>query len=577
MRIKSKNTLFLLLIIIVSQLQIAAIFSPENPSKISEKPLVQGSHSMIVTNNPWASKTAAAILELGGNAIDAAIAAGFVLALTEPQSSGLGGGGYAITYDVQNKKLTAYDGREVAPHSATPNLFLDNTKKPINLNQAVLSIKSIGVPSEVALFYTLHKKQGKLAWKLLLNPAIQLARHGFPMNQRLFHLLSIDEGILKNNPAIKNIYFQNNHIKPIGSIITNIDLAKTLMKIANNPHDFYHGKLARELISYINQKARTTLFNKKDFEHYQVKIYPPLCMIYRNKFKICSVPPSSSGGVTVNEILAIYARNYDGTKINDPFWWYHFIEASKLSFADRNQYIADPDFIHVPVTEILSNKYLDQRSREVGKRALITPVKAGILQTPPYAMDNSKKNHGTTSLTIVDKDGNAISLTVTIEHQFGSHYFTHGFFMNNELTDFSFAPTDQNHRIIANSVERGKRPRSSIAPVMVFDKQNKLYALTGSPGGSEIICYVAKNLILMLDMGVMPDKASASTNLCTTNNNPVIEKSEVVLPQITVLQSLGEQIERQEMVSGVTNIIRNPKGGWFGAADKRREGIAIGN
>lgn len=559
--------------------------APEVATAKAEKPLVVGKHSMIVTNNPWASKAAEQILNEGGNATDAAIAAGFVLGLTEPQSSGIGGGGYALSYNAKSKQVLAFDGREVAPLSATPNWFIDQkTSKPLSFESAMLSPLSVGVPSEVALFYKMHQQNGKLTWSKLLAPAITLARNGFPMSPRLYGLLQSDQDILKHNSQIAKVYFNaQGEVKPIGEKVTNLAYADTLQIIAKNPEEFYTGKIAHGIIETVNSNAHQKLMSTKDLSTYKVQVKEPVCSPYRDQYDICSVPPSSSGGVAVQELLAIYARNYTRTgesAFTDINWVYNFYEASKLAFADRNQYLADPDFVKQPIAGLLNNKYLDGRAKLVNESAaLVTPVAPGNPDgaDPRYVADSSPKPHGTTSLSIVDKDGNAVTMTVTVEHQFGSHLFTNGFFLNNELTDFSLAPTNASGKAIANRVEAGKRPRSSIAPTMVFDKDHNLQVLTGSPGGSQIICYVAKNLIQILDFKKSAAEASSSPNLCAANTTPVLENgNSIISAQLDKLNMLGESVVRSDLVSGETNIIRT-NDGWSGAADPRREGLAIGN
>jgi gamma-glutamyltranspeptidase/glutathione hydrolase len=553
-------------------------FGPELATSKTQKQLVFGKKSMVVTNNPWATLAATAMLKEGGNATDAAIAAGFMLGLTEPQSSGIGGGGYVLSYN--NKKLIAFDGREVAPHSASASWFLDKSGQPLSFDEAMLSPRSVGVPAEVALFYTMSKKQGKLPWTKLLTPAIELAENGFPLSLRLYTLLVADQNLLINNHAIKAVYFdETGKVKPVGSIIKNPEYAKSLKQIAKDPMSFYSGQIGKDIIKTINDQASQKLYNQKDLTNYKVLTYEPICSTYRNNYKICSVPPSSSGGTAVLELMKIYAANYSGTDYDDPQWVYNFLEASKLAFADRNQYIADPDFVKQPVKGLLDDDYIKARSSFVSGQALATPVIAGTPKDADkkYAPDLSPKPHGTTSVSIVDKDGNAIAMTVTVEHQFGSHLFVDGFFLNNELTDFSFIPATSGGKPIANRVEAGKRPRSSIAPSMVFNKSGQLQAITGSPGGSQIICYVAKNLILMLDMNKSPLDAVSAPNLCSTNNTPLLETGPSIIESMLPILALeGESLNRVDLVSGETNIYRG-KDGWYGAADPRREGVAVGN
>lgn len=349
---------FLLFILLVLSGYVYAVPDPEAASTYHIKPLISGKHSMVVTNNKWATLAAQEILDKGGNAFDAAIAAGFVLGLTEPQSSGIGGGGYALTYSAKSKAMHAYDGREVAPHTANSDWFLDKNGHVLDIKKAILSAKSIGVPAEVALFYKLHQEQGQLPWKTLLQPAIRLAKNGFPMSPRLYHLLSIDSSLFENNEDVKKVFFSRNKVKPIGSIIKNAAYAATLQIIAQNPEDFYRGKLAKSIIQDINKAASTALYNEKDFSNYKVIVSTPICMDYRDKYNICSAPPSSGGGVTMQELLGIYAINAKDLHFRNPMWMYQFLEASKLAFADRNQYIADPAFVKQPVKGLLDKDYL---------------------------------------------------------------------------------------------------------------------------------------------------------------------------------------------------------------------------
>jgi gamma-glutamyltranspeptidase/glutathione hydrolase len=553
---------------------------PEAAGEVGQNELVYGKNQMVVTNNPLASSTARDILIQGGNAFDAAIAAAFVLGLVEPQSSGIGGGGYALTYSAKTKNMFAYDGREVAPQAANPNWFLSEGGQPMSFTDAMLSPRSIGVPGEVAMFYKLSKDQGRLPWAKLLQPAINLANNGFPMSPRLYGLLALenDKGLL-NDPKIKAVYFESDQVKAIGSTVINRGYANTLSKIAKNTNNFYRGQIATDIINIINNKAQDKLYTKSDLKGYKVQRYNGVCIWYRDKYQVCSVPPSSGGGVTVMELMKIYANNYSGNGSDGINWVYNFAQASKLAFADRNQYLADPKFVRQPVWGLLSDDYINSRSKLVASSALKTPVAAGIPvgADKKYAPDTEPKGHGTTSLAIVDNQGNAISMTVTVEHQFGSHVFVDGFFLNNELTDFSFNPVNKAGKPVANRVEAKKRPRSSISPVIVFDQQKNVYMLTGSPGGSQIICYVAKNLIQVLDLHMDIAHAIASPNLCAANGALMIEADSDLTSDKSRLEKLGESVIISPLVSGEVTIIKIESGGWFGAADPRREGIALGN
>lgn len=550
---------------------------PERSSGNLAKELVHGKRTMVVTNNPWASKVADQILMQGGSATDAAIAAGFVLGLTEPQSSGIGGGGYAISLD--NGKLIAYDGREAAPHSATPDMFIDADGQPMAFDTARFRAQAIGVPSEVALFRKMHQDSGKLPWVKLVEPAIQLAEQGFPMGSRLYTQLVAWQNTLGQNSAVAKVYFDlGGRVKPIGTLVKNLDYAKTLKIIAANPDDLYDGKLAKAIIHQINSFANKELYIESDLSGYQVKTCQPVCVQYRDIYTICSVPPSTGGGVAVLELMQLYADGYLSTNVKDPRWAFRFLQASKLAFADRNQYLADPQYVPQPVAGLLDAKYINMRSALITDRALPTPVlpgkPSGIKEE--YASDKSFNPHGTTSLAIIDSDGRAISMTLSVEHEFGTHFFFGGFFLNNQLTDFSFTPTSADGKLIANRVEPGKRPRSSIAPTMAFDQSGDLRAVVGSPGGGYIICYVAKNLIQMLDMELNALQAASSPNLCAVNSSATIEIGESWLSnQIPYLVSHGEKVLSTEMVSGEVNILRT-QDGWVGSADPRREGLAIG-
>lgn len=564
----------------LGQAENARIF-PEGFTGIHSKPLVYGKHSMVVTNNVWASAAAHQILQEGGNAVDAAIAAAFVLGLTEPQSSGIGGGGFALTYNEKTKQLKAFDGREIAPHSATPDLFIDQTKHPLKLHDAMLSYKSIGVPAEVALLSGMHKMAGHLPWAKLVTPAIKLAQSGFPMSPRLYALLNQDLAqnptALISNAVVKALYFTpQGRVKPIGTLIKNKPYAHTLSIIAQDPRAFYKGQIAEHIISKINQLAKKEVYVASDLSQYTIKDDRALCKAFRTN-TLCTTP-FATGGVTVLELMSIYANNYTPHNASDPMWLYHFLEASKLAYADRNQYIADPAFVKLPLNELLENQYIAERSQWVKKRALNTPVSPGhVRDTSHYAPDKSLKLPGTTSIAIVDHQGNAITMTVSVEAAFGSHVFVDGFFLNNELTDFSFISVDAQGNPIANSIAAFKRPRSAIAPMMAFNNQHQLIALTGSPGGSQIICYVSKNLIQMLDFNKNPKESSEFGNLCATNDAPVLEKDSLLVQYSPTLNRLGEQVVMKYLVSGAVNIKRASPIGWFGAADPRREGVAIGD
>lgn len=576
MQIKKCLALLLMGTFVASSAEQATI-APEGSSGFTVKPLVYGRQDMVVTNNPWASKTASYILKQGGNAVDAAIAAAFVLGLTEPSSSGLGGGGFALTYNHKTKQIKAYDGREIAPHTANPNWFMQDKQHAMPFQSAVLSYKSVGVPGEVALLKAMHQQQGHLPWRTLLQPAIQLAKNGFPMSPRLHQLLTMDRDLLMQDSHIKAVYFSDaGEVKPLNAIVRNIAYAKSLAIIAKNPDDFYTGKIAKDIVAKINQVAEKPIYSLSDFTRYAVLESDAICSTYRAN-TLCSTP-FASGGVTLIELMKIYASRQQNKDIKHADWPYYFLEASKLAYADRNQYLADVAFVQPPLKGLIADDYIHQRSQFISNQPLKTPVAAGVPvgANRQYIPDGLEKERGTTALAIVDKHGNAVSMSLTIEHQFGSHLFVDGFFLNNQLTDFSFTSKDKSNQVVANRVEAFKRPRSAMAPVMVFNPQQQLIAISGSPGGSQIICYVAKSLIQMIDFNKNPAQAAASANLCAVNDTPVIESRRDSERLIDVLANKKVAVNRGELLSGIVNIERTKRGGWLGAADPRREGEAIG-
>ncbi len=573
------RTLLLYLLLLPAALAIdPGYIAPEHATNLHEKPLIYAAHQLVVSNNPWASEAANKILLQGGNATDAAIAAAFVLGLTEPQSSGIGGGGFALTYRARDKQLTAYDGRETAPASAQAHMFLDKNGQPLPFETARRSGKAVGVPGEVALLYALHLHDGKLPWSTLVQPAIQLADRGFPMSPRLHKLLDKNKQNLKQNPAVSAIYFtKSKQIKPIDSRIINHAYARTLKQVAAQPNIFYNGRIAQDIINTVNHAASRTLMLPADFKAYRVLKAAALCHPYR-EWSVCTTP-FGSGGVSVLELLALFSHHPPITTLSVD-WVYSFLEASKLAFADRNQYIADPKLMQIKARALLDKDYLNTRRQLITDTALTTPVAAGepLGHKARHAADSHSALHGTTSLVIVDAAGNGISMTLSIEHEFGSQLFVDGFFLNNQLTDFSFMPTDKTNTPMANRVTANRRPRSAISPVLVFDAKQELTLLTGSPGGSAIICYVAKNLIQLLDLKFTPQQSAASGNLCALNQDPILEQDSELITLIPQLTQRGEVIQTQELVSGIVTIQRAlDKPGWIGAADPRREGEAIGN
>ncbi len=556
-----------------------AFIAPEPHTGFHAKPLVFDAHQMVVTNNVWATKAALKILAQGGNAIDAAIASAFVLGLTEPQSSGLGGGGFALTYQEKEHQLSAYDGREIAPSSAKPSLFMDAHQNPMPFEVARLSPKAVGIPGEVALLMKLHQQEGHLKWRVLLKPAIDLAEQGFPLSRRLRYLLIKNQDDLLKNRDVKRIYFKpNGAVKALGETIQNVAYAKTLTLLAQDPSAFYQGAIASDVVSTVNKKAQQDFMRLQDFHDYRVIKDQALCGDFRIN-TVCTTP-FGSGGVSVLQLLGIYAKVSNDIHALDAHWMHEFLEASQLTYADRNQYVADGLLMEIPLKALITPEYLETRMQLIRKTAQPLPVMPGnpMNVQSTHASDERARRHGTTSLAIVDAKGNAISMTLTIEHEFGSHLWVDGFFLNNELTDFSFVPRDAEGRDVLNQVTPLKRPRSAIAPIMIFDEDHHLSIITGSPGGAPIICYVAKNIIELIDFKKNPKQSAASGNLCAMNQKPFIESHSELVDFIPALEKRGHRPKVIDLNSGLVTIqrIKKPKPGWWGAADPRREGVALG-
>ncbi|MFT5509608.1 MAG: gamma-glutamyltranspeptidase/glutathione hydrolase, partial [Hyphomicrobiaceae bacterium] len=496
-----------------------ARIAPEAGSGRYAKSAVRAQKYMVAAANPLAADAGLSKLRQGGTAVDAAIAVQLVLNLVEPQSSGIGGGAFLLHWDATQKSLITYDGREAAPAAARPDRFMENGRRR-PFRKAVKSGLSVGVPGLVRLLEVAHKKHGLLPWKTLFEPAIKLAEVGFRVSPRLNFLL--DWGASpKSFSAAARAYFYDaaGKARPVGFVLRNPAFAATLRQIANKGADaFYNDEIAASIIKAVseapNYKGDITA---ADLAAYRVKQRPPVCVDYR-KMKVCGMGPPSSGATTVAQILKL-AEPFDlagsprqpmNTKA------LHILgEAGRLAFADRNRYVGDPDFVSVPTAGLIDPVYLASRAK------LINPVRAATKAVPgvpplvrlnTFGVDDTRESVGTSHISIVDAAGNAVSMTTTIESAFGSGLWAAGFLLNNELTDFSFRPVDRTGRLIANRVGPGKRPRSSMAPTIVFNADGSFRAAVGSPGGSRIILYVAKALVAMIDWKLDPQAAVALAN-----------------------------------------------------------------
>ena len=532
---------------------------------------------MVAAGHPLAAQAGLAMLDRGGSAIDAMIATKLVLTLVEPQSSGLGGGAFLLYFDARHKRVHAIDARETAPAAAAESLFLRNAE-PMPFREAVVGGRSVGVPGTPRLLEVAHARYGRLPWKTLFEPAIRLAEQGFPVSERLQRQAG-EYQALSGEPAARAYFFTPDGTpKPAGTMLRNPELAATLRMLAANGADaFYTGDIARDIVAAVAGHANRGAMTLSDLAAYRVRDVEPLCAPYRDR-RLCGMPPSSSGGIAVLQMLGILAR-FDMAKVRpgSPEAAHLFSEAGRLAFADRNRYVGDDRFVDVPVQGLLDAGYV--RSRAM----LIDPSKSmGVARpgTPPgtksaFADLPDAELAGTSHISVVDREGNAVSMTTTIEAIFGSFVMVRGFLLNNELTDFNFNPVEDG-RLAANAVAPGKRPRSSMAPFVVqHAKTGALDMVVGSPGGSYIIGYVAKALVGAIDWKLDLQSAISLPNMQSRNGPTELEKGMKLEPVADVLKSMGHDVRVIEMPSGLQGIRRTPSG-LEGAADPRREGVALG-
>jgi len=537
-------------------------------------------HHMVASAHPLATEAGLEILRKGGSAVDAAIAVQAVLTLVEPQSSGIGGGAFMLHWSEVDRKLEAYDGREKAPASATPSLFLNKSGAPLDFIEAAKSARSVGVPGVIALLALAHREHGKLPWADLFTPAVTLAEDGFDISPRLADIIATTPEFSKSASA-RALYFDAEGAPlKAGDHLKNPALAKTLRLIAEGgPDVFYRGVIAKEIAATVNAAApkRKNRMALSDLANYEAKHREPLCGTY-HRYTICGMPPPSSGGSTVLEILKLLEPYpLHRTRPGEPRMVHLVTEAEHLAYADRDAYIGDPDFVDVPLTGLFDPAYLKARG------TLIDPDKSsGIAAagtppgTAPRAALDMPEVPSTSHFSIVDDDGNALAMTTTVETAFGSNLIAGGFILNNQLTDFSFEPVNDGAPV-ANAVAPGKRPRSSMSPTIVFDtKTGEPVALIGSPGGSRIIGYVAQSLIGFLDQGLDMQTAISVPHHLSRNGPLEIEAGTALAAQAFVFEAMGHEVKVAPLESGLQGIVLT-RHGLEGAADPRREGVALGD
>jgi len=551
---------------------------PEPPSGWTPKKLATAKKYMVVAASPLAADAGAAILAKGGSAVDATIATQLVLGLVEPQASGLGGGAFFLHYDARTKSVAAIDARETAPAAATRELFLRDGK-PIPFQEAVVGGRSVGVPGLPGLLEAAHARHGRLAWRALFEPAIALAEKGWPMSPRVFTLLEKDKGLLENPAARAYFFTPEGKPRPVGSTMKNPEYAKTLRLLAAKGADaFYEGEIAADLVKAVTtHPTNPGVMSLADLAGYRVRDVEALCGTYR-AWKLCGMPPSSSGGIAVLQMLGML-EGRDLSKVRpDSAEAVHLLsEAGRLAFADRNRYVGDDRFVDVPVKGLVDRAYLAERAKLIAGGKSMGRAQPGTPAGLKVAMADDAMDEvpGTSHIAVVDAEGNGVSMTTTIEAFFGSRQMVRGFLLNNQLTDFNFEPLEAG-RLTANAVAPGKRPRSSMAPFLVMDaKTGRLEQAMGSPGGSLIITYVAKTLVATLDWRLDMQAAIDLPNRGSRGGPTEIEKGTELEGVSAALKAMGHDVRAIDMTSGLAGIRRTPHG-WEGGADPRREGVARG-
>lgn len=555
------------------------IIVPEAASGFSAIKSANYSKAMAVTANPHASRAAVKILRQGGSAVDAAIAAQLVLGLVEPQSSGIGGGAFMLHWQARSGELVVWDGRETAPASVSEAYYINTDGQPMDFFSAVIGGHSVGVPGVLAMLEASHKEHGKLPWANLFKPAIILAEQGFAISERLHILLSRMPRVAVN-PQIREYFFHRSETgwqpKTEGSVLQNLAYAQTLRRLAAlGVTDFYQGELAKQIVQAVNNDPnRPGRLSLPDMKAYQPKKREALCGQFRI-YRICGVPPPSSGGTTVLAILGLLEA-YESRYGEHTDWHHGFIEASKLAFADRNAYVGDPAFVSVPTQGMIDRDYLHQRAMLIRNNSVLSNVNAGLPPgAEPRLSSNSPEFPSTTHLSIVDAEGNVVSMTSSIETAFGSRIMIGGFLLNNQLTDFSFMPRTADGIPLANRVQSGKRPRSSMSPTIVF-KDGRALVVIGSPGGTRIINYVAGSLYRILAKQLPVAEAIADGHIIAMGYGVELESGRVDESTLIRLRERGHNIVLRDQTSGLHVIRIDEKVGLEGGADPRREGEISG-
>lgn len=569
--------------------------SPEIATPLGVKPGWRFERQAIVAAHPLAADAGAQILLAGGSALDAVVAAQFVLGLVEPQSSGIGGGAFLMLWD--GHALQAWDGRETAPAAATESLFLDHQGKPLPFTDALVGGRAVGVPGVLRMLEAAHRTQGRLPWAKLFEPAIALAENGFPISQRLHLQLESDPFLRRDSVARELFYAADGHALAPGVVVRNPEYAALLREVAAHGADaFYQGPTSQAIVAAVRRHpANPGLLSEADLAGYKPVKRDAMCTDWGAR-RVCGMPPPSSGFIAIAQILgitAIAAEHLTRPPLEDglptPAFLHVYTDASRLAFADRNQYVADPAFVAPPAggwTSLIAPTYLAQRAALIGPRAM-GPARPGVPAgvEAAWGADQSAEYPSTSQLVAVDVRGQAVAMTSSIEYQFGAHLMVNrgvglkgGFLLNNQLTDFSFV-AEHDGRPVANRVQPGKRPRSSMSPTLVFDRGSGAFVMaTGSAGGAAIIHHTAKAL-LGASWGLSPQAAANLPNFGPLDGRRgplLLEAGRFPQSTVAALKLLGYEIGFSSLPSGVHTLMRSPAGGWLAGADPRREGVARG-
>lgn len=541
----------------------------------------------VTAANPLAAQAGLQMLRAGGSAVDAAIAVQAVLGLVEPQSSGIAGGAFLLHWD--GRQVQAFDGRETAPAAATPELFLKPDGKPLAMRDAIMSGLSTGVPGVLAMLADAHKSYGKLPWARLFEPAIALAEQGFAVSPRLFELASSEAALRLDPQAGPYLFDAAGNAKPVGTLLKNPAYAAVLRGVAKQgARGFYEGAVAEDIVRRVKHHARPGLLSAADLAGYRPLQRPPLCNDWRG-YRVCGFGPPTSGHLTLMQILGLLdtqpqARAARRVTVD---WMHAYAESAKLAFADRAQFIGDPAFVPAPDGDwqnLLAPAYLKERGALIGERAMPPAVAGQPGVRLAFAPQAEQLEAGTSHISVVDAQGHAVAMTTSVESAFGNRVMSDGgtglaggFMLNNQLTDFSLNPSGADGKPVANRVEAGKRPRSSMAPTLVFDRTGRLIMVAGSPGGPVIIHYVAKVLTGALAWGLPVQQAVDLPNFGHFNGSSlIVERGALTAAQLAELRGRGHAVIETDLTSGLQVLMR-VKEGWVGGADPRREGVVLGD